>query len=186
MTLGLCSLLCASAFALSLFAGTRNITDTDLYRFKWIADPQISPDGSQIAYVLVTVADKHDNYNTALWIVPSSGGTPRQLTAGNRDSAPRWSPDGGTLAFLRGGEKEGKPAPAQIYLLSMRGGEPRPLTDLPKGAGNPVWSPDGKTIAFTSRDSAEGLRQTRPEVGGAERCPRDHPRRLPHERCGLL
>src|SRR5437763_842558 len=87
MTLGHRSLLCASAFALSLLAGTRNITDTDLYRFKWIADPQISPDGSQIAYVLVTVADKHDNYNTALWIVPSSGGSPRQLRAGSAGPA---------------------------------------------------------------------------------------------------
>ena len=47
----------------------RPITAQDLYSFQWIADPQISPDGSQIAYTHVTVAAKHDGYDTALWII---------------------------------------------------------------------------------------------------------------------
>jgi len=145
--------LCALAFIATLPAlsdGKRVITETDIYAFQWISNPQISPDGSRVVFTRVNVTPKHDNYDTALWIISSSGGAPRQLTSGPRDSSPRWSPDGRTLAFVRGGEKDGKPQPGQIYLLSMDGGEARPLTDLPKGAGGPAWSPDGRWIAFSS------------------------------------
>jgi dipeptidyl aminopeptidase/acylaminoacyl peptidase len=128
----------------------RRIAETDLYSFQWIANPQISPDGSRIVFVHVQVNPKHDAYETSLWIVPSTGGPARSLTAGPRDSAPRWSPDGKMLAFQRSVEKDGKPQPPQIYMLAMDGGEARPLTDLPKGATGPVWSPDGRTIAFYS------------------------------------
>ena len=96
----------------------RPITETDLYAFRWIASPQISPNGAKIVYTLVTVNSKHDNYETALWIIAARGGPARQLTSGPRDSGPRWSPDGKTIAFLRAPEpkdqKEGKPQPAQI------------------------------------------------------------------------
>ena len=140
-------------------APKRPITETDLYAFQWVAAPQISPDGRQAAYVLVTVNEKRDGYDTSLWIVPTSGAAaPRRLTAGPRDSAPRWSPDGRTLAFLRSpGEKE-KP---QIFLLPLDGGEARALTDLPGGASTPVWSPSGKAIAFTSGTNAEDLEAQR-------------------------
>src|SRR5512135_2383777 len=132
----------------------RPIAETDLLKLRWIADPQISPDGRQIAYVLVTVNEKEDRYDTALWTVAASeGAVPRPLTAGPRDSAPRWAPDSHTLAFLRAPEK-GAP---QVHLLSMSGGEARMLTDLPKGTSAPVWSPDGKTIAFTSGTTPEDL-----------------------------
>jgi dipeptidyl aminopeptidase/acylaminoacyl peptidase len=138
-------------FVFSIFAADRRpIAETDIFSFQWIANPRISPDGSRIVYTHVTVNQKHDNYETALWIIPSSGGPARQLTAGPHDSSPQWSPDGKLLAFVRGSEKDGKPQPGQIYLLAMDGGEARPLTDLPKGAAGPVWSPDGHTIAFSS------------------------------------
>jgi dipeptidyl aminopeptidase/acylaminoacyl peptidase len=133
-----------------LAAGRRPISETDIYSFQWLANPRISPDGSQIVYAHVAVNSKHDGYETALWIIPSSGGPARQLTSGPHDSSPQWSPDGKTLAFARAPEKDGKPQPSQIYLLVMEGGEARPLTDLPKGASGPIWSPDGRAIAFSS------------------------------------
>src|SRR6266851_1785366 len=129
--------------ATTLVAQQRAISDSDLFAFRWAASPQISPDGRQSAYVLVTVKAKHDGYETSLWAVG---------TAGPRDGAPRWSPDGSTLAFLRA--KEGRP---QLYLLPLGGGEAQQLTDLPKGASAAVWSPDGKTIAFTSTATPEDL-----------------------------
>ena len=133
-------------------ADKRLITEMDLFKFVWVADPQISPDGAHVAFVRVWVNQKADRYDSALWIVPTTGGAPRPLTAGPRDSSPRWSPDGKTLAFTRSAEREGRPQPPQIYLLTFDGGEAQALTEMPRGAAGFEWSPDGKTIAFTSSE----------------------------------
>ncbi|MBW8874970.1 MAG: S9 family peptidase [Acidobacteria bacterium] len=139
-------------------ADKRPIAETDLFKFVWTADPRISPDGKQVVYVRVTVSEKKDGYDTALWIVPADGSEPpRPFTSGPHDSSPRWSPDGSRVAFVRSAEKDG----SQIQLISTRGGEAVALTSLPKGAGNPVWSPDGKTIAFASSANEQDLKKWR-------------------------
>ncbi len=143
-------------------ADKRMITEMDLFKFHWAADPQISPDGSRIAFVRAWVNQKADRYDSALWIVPTAGGAPRQLSSGPRDTAPRWSPDGKTLAFIRSAEREGRPQPPQIYLMSFDGGEAQPLTEMARGAGGIEWSPDGKTIAF---QSSEEMKKDKPEGG---------------------
>jgi dipeptidyl aminopeptidase/acylaminoacyl peptidase len=148
-----------------LGAGTkRAITEKDVYDFQWSASPQVSPNGSEVVYTLVKVSPKHDSYETALWIVPATGGPARPLTSGPHDSTARWSPDGKTLAFLRSTEKESKPEPAQIYLLSMAGGEARQLTEMPKGAGEIVWSPDGSRIAFGSGTLAKDFEKKKDDA----------------------
>lgn len=126
--------------------------EEDLLRFQWVADPRISPDGSRIAFTLVSVDQEADEYRTHLWLVDVPAGkaapaAPRQLTFGGRDSQPRWSPDGRTLAFVRKPDAEGD---AQIHLLPLEGGEPRKLTTLKGGTGSPAWSPDGTRIVCTS------------------------------------
>lgn len=134
----------------------RNITEMDLFKFHWAADPQISPDGARVAFVRVWVNQKTNTYESALWLVPTDGSrAARQLTAGPRDSTPRWSPDGKRLAFIRSAEKEGRPQAPQIYLLSLDGGEAQALTAAPRGAASPEWSPDGKTIAFMSSEESK-------------------------------
>lgn len=143
-------------------AQKRLITETDLFKFVWIADPQISPDGSKVIFVRNWVNQKADRYDTALWVVPTGGGPARQLTAGPRDSSPRWSPDGRWIAFIRSAEKEGRPQPPQIYLLSFDGGEAQPLTEMTRGAAGIEWSPDGKTIAFAS---SEEMKKSAPAEG---------------------
>src|SRR6058998_2865249 len=136
----------------------RNITEKDLFDFVWIGDPQISPDGLRVAFVRVAVNEKKEGYNTSIWSVPVAGGEePHQLTKGDHDLAPRWSPDGKFLLFVRTTEKDGKPEPPQLSILPMAGGDSFVFTDLPKGAGNPAWAPDGKSIAFTSETNAEDL-----------------------------
>lgn len=141
----------------------RSITETDLFQFTWIGDPQPSPDGSRVVFVRVTVNAKKDGYDTALSVAATNGDEqPWRLTAGTRDSSPRWSPDGSRLAFLRSVEQDGKRVPPQLYVLSMRGGEPAQLTDLPKGVAGPKWSPDGTRLAFKSETSPQDLAARQP------------------------
>jgi dipeptidyl aminopeptidase/acylaminoacyl peptidase len=150
-------LLCAS---LAIAQEKRNITETDIYAFQWIAGAQISPDGSQVVYTHVKVTPKHDNYENFLWMIPTAGGSARQLTSSPFDADPHWSPDGKQIAFVR----TVAPARQQIYLLSMDGGEARQLTDMPRGAYAPVWSPDGKSIAFTSSTQSKDFDKKKPDA----------------------
>ena len=60
-------------FSFSLHAQKRNITETDLFDFAWVGDPQVSPDGSTVVFVKVTVNSAKTNYDTSLWTVPTNG-----------------------------------------------------------------------------------------------------------------
>ncbi len=127
------------------------ITADDLYQFITVEDPSISPDGQWIAYVRVTVDKMENGYKRTIWLSSTSGGEPRQLTRSGKDSQPRWSPDGNTLAFIS--SRDGKP---QIYLLPIAapGGEPRPLTSALNGVSGLTWSPEGTQIAYLSSMNA--------------------------------
>ena len=115
----------------------------DLTTFAVPEQPALSPDASQIVYVLRTCDAQADRAVRSLWRVGAREGEPQQLTRGLADTSPAWSPDGSRVAFLRGQD-----SPAQLWVLPDAGGEPQQLTTLPLGAGTPVWSPDGSKIAF--------------------------------------
>jgi dipeptidyl aminopeptidase/acylaminoacyl peptidase len=160
--------------AVPAFAQKRGITEKDLFKFVWVADPQISPDGSLVAFVRVTVDEKKDQYETGIWLAKTDGSEPaRKLTGGIRDNGPRWSPDGRRLAFIRAVEKDGRPQPGQVFVLSMEGGEARAITEIARGAGNPQWSPDGKTIAFSSNANPEDLKKAEEQKKKDEAKPQD-------------
>src|SRR5687768_9044212 len=100
-------------------AERRPISETDLFAFVWVADPQMAPDGSRVAFLRVSVDRQKDQYESSLWIADAAGReAPRRLTAGPRDTAPRWSPDGTRLAFVRAAETEGRVQPPQIYVMA--------------------------------------------------------------------
>ncbi|HSW41551.1 MAG TPA: DPP IV N-terminal domain-containing protein, partial [Patescibacteria group bacterium] len=136
---------------------TRSPTPEDLYRFRIPTDPRLSPDGALVALTVQSVAPGRDGYRHAVWLVPADGSAaPRQATLGARhDTHPRFSPDGGTLAFLsdrRPLVEEEPDAPkdredgTQVHLLPLGGGEARRLTDLPRGVEDFAWSPDGRSL----------------------------------------
>jgi dipeptidyl aminopeptidase/acylaminoacyl peptidase len=117
----------------------------DLIKLHRISGVTVSRDGKWLAYAAAT-PDMDANRNVSnVWIVSTAGGDPVQVSQGGRDSAPAWSPDGKTLAFL-----SARDGSSQVYLLSMEGGEAKKFTHLSTGADLFHWSPDGKTIAFTS------------------------------------
>ncbi|HEX7737376.1 MAG TPA: S9 family peptidase [Ktedonobacteraceae bacterium] len=141
---------------------SRPITIEDLYEFKFLSRPRISPDGQRVAYVVTEIDGRKHAYRSAIWETPAHGGEARRLSAEPANATdPSWSPDGRWLAFVseREGEvsrkaseeqkKLGKGKP-QIWLLPTNGGEARQVTFLPHGASSPAWSPDGQWLAFNA------------------------------------
>src|SRR5260221_11297478 len=102
-------LITIALFVAPVLAQKRNITEKDLFNFVWAGDTQVSPDGSRVAFVRVTVSEKKDGYNTAIWSVSPASGETHQLTSGPRDSTPRSCPDGKYVCFVPVAEKAGRP-----------------------------------------------------------------------------
>ncbi len=126
----------------------RPIQVDDLFRFKRVAGPQISPDGQQVVYSATEITDASQNKSIAkLWLAPTDGSAPpRALTNSTfKDGNPRWSPDGRWILF-----ESSRAGSSQLWAISLAGGEARQLTTINTEASSGSWSPDGSHIAFVS------------------------------------
>jgi dipeptidyl aminopeptidase/acylaminoacyl peptidase len=148
--------------------GRRTATPLDFVTLRVASDPQVSPDGRRVAFVVREPGDprKPDKPgDTNIWIVPADGSDPPRPFAASpaMDASPVWSPDGKYLAFLsdRGAPlAEAQEARSQIYLLRADGGDAEALTTAPGGVEALRWANDGSAIAFTARDGpSEGDRK---------------------------
>ena len=125
----------------------RALTLEDFWSLKTVTDPQPSPDGKSVAYVVGSFDEAKNQAHSAIWLASLEQKQCRQLTSGeNQDMQPRWSPDGTQLVFVST-RHEMKP---QLFLIEVAGGEARRLTSVADGATSPLWSPDGKQLCYTS------------------------------------
>ncbi len=129
-------------------AGQRPITLEDFYKLKRVSDPQISPDGKWVAYVVGEVDMEANRIPSSIWLAATdSKSEPRRLTnaAGKKDRHPRWSPDSKRILF-----ESNRSGDSQLWMIDVNGGESRQVTTISTGANTGIWSPDGKHIAFVS------------------------------------
>lgn len=120
--------------------------------------PQFSPDASTIAFTSnrsgKTVRDAGHSNNSDIYLVPTAGGEPRQLTTNpGPDGSPTWSPDGQVIAYTSSDRINSSADQMDVKVISANGGQPRNLTaDLDFSVGNLEWSKDGKFIYFTATE----------------------------------
>jgi dipeptidyl aminopeptidase/acylaminoacyl peptidase len=125
----------------------RGVVAEDLYQLKSVVNPQFSADGQSFVYVQTTIDQETEEYQSHLFFQPlDRNDGPSQWTFGKgKNHTPRWSPAGTEVVFVS--NRSGK---NQLYVLSVKGGEAKQVTDVSGGANSPVWSPDGTKLAFTT------------------------------------
>ncbi|MEW6319543.1 MAG: S9 family peptidase [Acidobacteriota bacterium] len=129
----------------------RPLTFVEAIEIPSVQDPQISPDGRQIVFVMDQADWKANRRVQHLYRIGADGTGQVQLTFGERgESSPRWSPDGRHIAFLARRDSDQH---NQIYLLPADGGEARRVTTHPTAPGSLSWSPDGSAIYFVAADA---------------------------------
>ena len=123
----------------------RPTTPEDITRIAYVSGATISHRGDRVAFVVTKLDPAGNRYARNVWVVGSDGSALHQLTRGNGDSDPQWSPDDRTIAFT--GARGGVP---QIYTIALGGGEARKLTGEEKGAFGARWSHAGTRIVYAA------------------------------------
>jgi dipeptidyl aminopeptidase/acylaminoacyl peptidase len=163
--------LCLLATPLAAQAGQRSPTIDSLLSLQSVGSPQISPDGSRIAYLVTSTDWKQDAFVSQLWVHDTRTGIAQQLTRHESGvSQIQWSPDGKWLSFASN-RFESK---NQIFAIAIAGGEAIRLTNSPSDVGAYRWRADGAVIAFTSGSGAAARKARESSLGGFEVVRRDY------------
>jgi dipeptidyl aminopeptidase/acylaminoacyl peptidase len=131
-------------------AAVPRFTVEEMLKLRRLSDPQLSPDGRFVAYVVMDVSLEKNTRANHIWLVPVAGGEPVAVARSEKaEDTPRWSPDGKKLAFVS--TRDGS---SQVWVAEMGPGgavgDAKKVTSIATEAGGVRWSPDGKWIVFTS------------------------------------
>ena len=117
----------------------------DMLAMDRISDPQVSPDGKCIVFVLRKTDLEENKGRTDLWLIGTDGTNLRRLTSHKAaDSNPRWAPDGKSIWFV-----SSRSDSSQVWRIAIDGGEAEQITEQPLDVGNLIIAPGGRHIAFT-------------------------------------
>ncbi|HEV3086476.1 MAG TPA: S9 family peptidase [Candidatus Elarobacter sp.] len=143
--LALAAAFAASALPAAAADAKRPVKAEDLFKIAFASSATVSHDGKRVAFVVQRAELAKNAYRAGIWVAESDGSRVQQLTRGESDGEPAWSPDDRTIVFTRahGG-------PPQLFAIDLAGGEAHALTHQEHGASGAVFSHDGKRIAFTS------------------------------------
>ncbi|MDQ2839838.1 MAG: hypothetical protein M3Y72_02120 [Acidobacteriota bacterium] len=138
LSLSFCSCIGAARFGLP-----------DLGKIVSVSDPQISPDGKSIVFVVSRPDYDLNLHRTEIALIEISTRHQHVLTHDRKGvSFPRWSPSGDRLGFLAN-DSNNKP---QLFVMPMKGGDPEQITKVISGVQQYSWRPDGEAVAFTASD----------------------------------
>ncbi len=139
-------LLALALLPASAFAQKRPLRADDIYNLRDVRDPQRSPDGKWVAYVVARAIKDTDKNDSDVWMASWDGAQDIQLTSSpESESTPRWSPDNKYLAFLSSRQDAKK---GQVWLMNRAGGEASKLTDVKGGVSDFAWSPDSTRLVL--------------------------------------
>jgi len=156
------ALVCVVATAGLRAQSPRPMGLVDLLNVPRLGDPQLSPDGGDVLFTRSDSDWKNGRRVTHIWRARTDGRQTVQLTYGaDNETAPRWSPDGRTIAFVA---KRGDNEFNQIYLLPADGGEARPLTMHASAVSEIAWTPDGSALFFSAPEPRTADEKARDKV----------------------
>ena len=139
----------ALAFALCAavaYSAQQPFGPDDLWAWRSLSDPRISPDGRWVVYVEAWNDRAADARRANLWLVSADGKEQRRFTNGDwQDAAPRWSPEGDRLAWIS--DRTGSP---RIFVGKLDAGAETAIVTPGISPASLAWSSDGKWIAFTT------------------------------------
>jgi dipeptidyl aminopeptidase/acylaminoacyl peptidase len=141
----------------SLAQAKRAMSLVDELNIPRVQDPQLSPDGRLLTFMLQTTDWPGNRRVYQIWESRADGTGLRKLTSGASSITARWSPDGSTIAYVSGGN---------VFLMAADGGSPRQLSHHATGMSDMAWHPDGDTIYFLSTDSATDAERARERLRG--------------------
>ena len=126
-------------------AETHPFSIHDMLAMERISDPRVSPDGTQVAFAVRATDLDANRGRLDLYLAATDGSRVRRLTSHEAaDSQPRWSADGRSLYFVstRSGQ-------AQVWRLSLEGGEAQPVTRLPLDVDALEVAPGGRHLLLS-------------------------------------